>query len=263
VVGPGGEAGRLDLLSFVVRSVAPNEMRMSRRASWVPLDFAGVLQRLDPGPARSRPPDGDHVTGSAAGVEALLLEAGHGPGAALRETTSKSGAACSTASTCSAYAAQSVATCSRPPARSREATSSQNAGETRRRLPCRSLRPRVGEEGPHLRQGRRRHHGAQEHQRIAVGDPDVGQPAGLDQLEQVPGAGGVDVDREHVDLRLRRRHPRGRLAHAEADLEHHGAARPNSSGRSSGRPSTSTPYVGQSRSSASACEPVTLPLRVL
>lgn len=44
---PHPAPGRLDLLSFVVRSVAPNEVRMSRRGSWVPLDFAGVLQRLD------------------------------------------------------------------------------------------------------------------------------------------------------------------------------------------------------------------------
>lgn len=42
------QPGRLDLLSFVVRSVAPSEMRMSQRGAWVPLDFAGVLQRLDP-----------------------------------------------------------------------------------------------------------------------------------------------------------------------------------------------------------------------
>ena len=38
---------RLELLGFVVRSVAPNEVRMSRSGSWVPLDFAGVLQRLE------------------------------------------------------------------------------------------------------------------------------------------------------------------------------------------------------------------------
>ena len=44
---PPPAPARLDLLSFVVRSVAPNEVRMSRRGSWVPLDFAGVLQRLD------------------------------------------------------------------------------------------------------------------------------------------------------------------------------------------------------------------------
>ena len=39
--------GRLELLGFVVRSVAPSEVRMSRSGSWVPLDFAGVLQRLE------------------------------------------------------------------------------------------------------------------------------------------------------------------------------------------------------------------------
>ena len=44
---PPPAPSRLDLLGFVVRSVAPNEVRMSRRGSWVPLDFAGVLQRLD------------------------------------------------------------------------------------------------------------------------------------------------------------------------------------------------------------------------
>lgn len=38
---------RLELLGFVVRSVAPNDMRMSRSGSWIPLDFAGVLERLD------------------------------------------------------------------------------------------------------------------------------------------------------------------------------------------------------------------------
>ena len=38
---------RLDMLGFVARSVAPNEVRMARRGSWVPLDFAGVLQRLE------------------------------------------------------------------------------------------------------------------------------------------------------------------------------------------------------------------------
>lgn len=43
---------RLALLSFVVRSVAANDVRMSRRGSWVPLDFAGVLQRLDADGAR-------------------------------------------------------------------------------------------------------------------------------------------------------------------------------------------------------------------
>ena len=38
---------RLDMLGFVARSVAPSEVRMARRGSWVPLDFAGVLQRLE------------------------------------------------------------------------------------------------------------------------------------------------------------------------------------------------------------------------
>ena len=38
---------RLDVLGFVARSVAPSEVRMARRGSWVPLDFAGVLQRLE------------------------------------------------------------------------------------------------------------------------------------------------------------------------------------------------------------------------
>ena len=44
---PQPAPARLDLLGFVVRSVAPHEVRKSRRGSWVPLDFAGVLQRLD------------------------------------------------------------------------------------------------------------------------------------------------------------------------------------------------------------------------
>ena len=46
---------RLELLGFVVRSVAPNEVRMSRSGSWVPLDFAGVLERLE----REDPGQGD------------------------------------------------------------------------------------------------------------------------------------------------------------------------------------------------------------
>jgi hypothetical protein len=50
------ERGRLDLLGFIVRSVAPNELRMARPGSWVPLDFAGVLQRLqDAQPVEVRP----------------------------------------------------------------------------------------------------------------------------------------------------------------------------------------------------------------
>jgi hypothetical protein len=57
--------------------------------------------------------------------------------------------------------------------------------------------------------------------RVVLHDAQVAELASLDHAQQAAHSRGVHLDAEVVDLRIRSRDLRRRVAHAESDLQHH------------------------------------------
>ena len=82
------------------------------------------------------------------------------------------------------------------------------------------LVPRVGKEDVHAGERGRRDHPLQHLDRVMLDDAHVVQLRFADALQQRADAGLVHLDADEVVLRQRGGDRRGRIAHAEADLEH-------------------------------------------
>ena len=81
------------------------------------------------------------------------------------------------------------------------------------------LRPGIGKKNVNAVEGRRTDHVLEHFHCVVLNDTHVPEPPLRDQLEQAAHAGGVHFDAEVVVLGVGRRNRRGRLAHAETDLE--------------------------------------------
>src|SRR6266545_5598402 len=86
------------------------------------------------------------------------------------------------------------------------------------------LRPRIRKEDVDAREGSLRDHRGDDLDSVVADDAHIVEPEDADALQQAPYAGRMNVDGDEIDVAMRVRNGRGRLAHAEADFEHAGRA---------------------------------------
>ncbi len=83
------------------------------------------------------------------------------------------------------------------------------------------LRPRIREEHVDAGEGAHRNHRIDHLDRVVTDHAHVGEPAPVDLAEQAADAGRMHLDADEVPFRMCRGNLCRRLAHAEADLQHH------------------------------------------
>ena len=161
--------------------------------------------------------------------------------------------------TCSAYAGWSVATSTCPSRDEPGRQQIQGGGLHEPSLEVAPLRPRVGEEQVHGRQPTRTDPVGEQLDRVADLDPEVRHAGRLRRREHPGDTGHVDVDGEHVVVRVRRRIRDGRSPVSATDLEDHRCLAPERLTGTSGP--GGNPREGRYRSSRSPVSADRLPCR--